>query len=109
MLTYLVVTGSLLLNVFLIWYVIKLLKKFYFISENLADLFLTIKAFRVFVSSLYSMDSYHGEPIIQELLTRIREVNEEVDVFRDIFEYTMDEELEEELNAAEEEADASRT
>ena len=109
MLTYFLVTGSLLLNVLLIWYVIKLLKKFYFISENLADLFLTIKAFRVFVSSLYSMDNYHGEPIIQELLVRVKEVNEEVDVFRDIFEYTLDEELEEELNAAEEEADASRT
>jgi hypothetical protein len=109
MLTYFLVTGSLLLNVLLIWYIIKLLKKFYFISENLADLFLTIKAFRIFVSSLYSMDNYHGEPIIQELLVRVKEVNEEVDVFRDIFEYTLDEELEEELNAAEEETDASRT
>ena len=108
MLTYLLVSGSLLLNVLLIWYVIKLLKKFYFISENLSDLFLTIKAFRVFVSSLYRMDSYHGEPIIQELLVRIREVNEEVDVFREIFEYSLDEELEEELNAAEEEAHAPR-
>jgi len=91
-------------NALLIWYVSKLLKKFYFISENLADLFLTTKAFRVFVKSLYSMESYHGEPIIQELVVRIREVNEEIDGFREIFEYSLDEELEEELNAAEEEA-----
>mgnify|MGYP003136990418 CR=1 FL=1 len=83
MIVYILGALSLLLNWLLIWYVIRLLRKFYFISENLADLFLTTKAFRVFVQSLYGMDSYHGEPIIQELL---------------------DEELEEELNAAEEEA-----
>jgi len=95
---------SLLLNGLLMWYVSRLLRKFYFISENLADLFLTTKAFRVFVQSLYGMDSYRGEPIIQELLLRIREVSEEIDAFRDIFQYSLDEELEEELNAAQEEA-----
>jgi len=94
---------STLLNGLLIWYVIKLLKKFIFISENFADLYLTTKAFRVFVSGLYSMDSYHGEPMIQELLYRTKEVNREIDEFREIFQYMLDEELEEELNAAEEE------
>jgi len=48
------------------------------------------------------MENYHGEPMIQELVHRINEVTEEMGNFRDIFEYTLDEELEEELNAAEE-------
>tara|TARA_R110000824_G_scaffold121839_3_gene278232 strand:- start:20213 stop:20497 length:285 start_codon:yes stop_codon:yes gene_type:complete len=90
-------------NVLLGWYVSRLLKKFMFISENYADLYLTTKAFRIFVKGLYSMDSYHGEPMVQELLERIREVNDEIDQFRDIFQYMLDEEMEEELNAAEEE------
>ena len=104
MLTYSLLVFSFVLNIFLLWYTLKLLKKFYFISGALADLFLTTKAFRVFVSSLYSMDSFRGEPIIQELLQRIREVNLEVEEFRDIFQYTLDTELEEELNVADEEA-----
>ena len=91
-----------LLNVLLTWYVARLLKKFMFISENLADLFLTTKAFQVFVSNLYSMDSYHGEPMIQELVHRLKEVLGEMDRFREIFEYTLDQELEDELSAAEE-------
>ena len=65
---------------------------------------LTVKAFRVFVKSMYSMDSYRGEPMIEELIMRIQEVHAQLDVFRDIFQYSLDEELEEELNAAEEEA-----
>ena len=91
-------------NLLLVWYVAKLLKKFYFISENLADLFLTTKAFQVFVKSMYSMESYHGEPIIENLVLRTREVRDEIEHFRDIFEYTLDKELEEELdeNAEEE-------
>jgi hypothetical protein len=51
---------------------------------------------------MYGMDSYHGEPIIQELITKLREVVYEIEEFRDIFQYTLDDEMEEELNAAQE-------
>jgi len=71
-----------------------------YISENLADLFLTVKAFQIFIKSMYSMDSFNGEPMIQELIMRIKDVSEEMEVFRDIFEYSLDDELEEELDAA---------
>ena len=102
---------SLLLNVLLGWYVSKILQKFVFISDNISDLFLTTKAFHVFVKDMYSMDSFHGAPIIQELVLRIKEVNEEISNFREIFEYTLDAELEQELeealNAEEEEQEKS--
>ena len=92
---------SVLLNGALIWYLIRLLRKFMFISTALADLFLTIKAFQIFVNSVYGMDSYHGEPIIQELVLKIQDVGEEMEMFREIFEYNLDYELEEELNGIE--------
>jgi len=102
---------SLVINVLLGWYVTRILQKFMFISDNMSDLFLTTKAFHVFVKNMYSMDSFHGEPIIQELVLRIKEVNEEMSNFREIFEYTidaeLDQELEEALNAEEEEQEKS--
>jgi len=91
---------SLVINVLLGWYVTRILQKFMFISDNMSDLFLTTKAFHVFVKNMYSMDSFHGEPIIQELVLRIKEVNEEMSNFREIFEYTIDAELEQELEEA---------
>tara|TARA_Y100000004_G_C8845810_1_gene382486 strand:+ start:208 stop:525 length:318 start_codon:yes stop_codon:yes gene_type:complete len=100
---YAILLLSILLNVGLGWYVVKILRKFYFISENIADLYLTARAFQVFVKNMYSMDSYHGEPMIQELIMRVKDVVAEVENFRDVFQYTLDEVLEEELNAAEEE------
>ena len=49
------------------------------------------------------MENYHGEPMIQELMMRVQEVLEEMEDFRGIFEYGLDAELEEELNATQEE------
>tara|TARA_R110002020_G_scaffold264488_1_gene479246 strand:- start:252 stop:524 length:273 start_codon:yes stop_codon:yes gene_type:complete len=84
------------------WYIARLLKKFLFVSQNITDLYLIIKSFAVFVQSMYSMDSYHGEPMIQELIFKLKEVLNEMEYFREIFEHTIDEELEEELDAAQE-------
>jgi hypothetical protein len=95
---YLFLVISIAINTLLVWYVVRLVRKFMYISQTLADLHLTTKAFQVFVKSLYSMDNYHGEPMIQELVLRIGEVQEEIEVFREVFEYTLDEELEEELD-----------
>ena len=111
MFIYILLIISLVLNALLGWYVSRILQKFIFISDNMSDLFLTTKAFHVFVKDMYSMDSFHGEPIIQELVLRIKEVNEEMSNFREIFEYTIDAELEQELeealNAEEEEQEKS--
>jgi hypothetical protein len=105
---YLICLISIGINAAAIWYVIRLLRKFMFISESLSDLYFTTKAFQIFVTSVYGMDAYHGEPIIQELVMKIQDVSEEMENFREIFEYTLDEELEEELNAVEESAQETR-
>jgi len=102
MTVYIICGFSILVNLFLVWYSVRILRKFIFISENISDLFLTTKAFEVFVGSLYSMDSYHGEPIIQELIHKVKLVLEEMETFRSVFQYTIDEELEKELNGAQE-------
>ena len=111
MLTFIILGISLALNIGLMWYVVRILRKFIFISENFSDLFLTTKAFEVFSKSMYSMNSYNGEPMIEELFYKIKDVNSEIEEFRDIFEYTIDEELEQELeealNAEEEEQEKS--
>ena len=93
---------SVLVNIGLTWYLMPLLKKLFFISENISDLYLTFRSFSILVKSLYGMNSFHGEPIIQELVERTQMVLEEIEMFREVFEYTLDEELEEEFDDIEE-------
>ena len=81
---YLALAVSIIVNGLLLWYIVRLLRKFVFISENLADLFLTNKAFQVFLKSMYSMENYHGEPMIQELMLRVGDVVEEIENNREI-------------------------
>ena len=40
---------------------------------------MTIRAFQVFVKTLYTMNSFNGEPLIEELILRIGEVKEEME------------------------------
>ena len=98
---YLIISASVLVNLLLIWYIVGLLRKFMFVSESIGDLYLTAKAFQIFVKGMYSMEAYHGEPMIQELITRLREMAEEIELFRSVFEHALDQELEDELNARE--------
>ena len=93
---------SLLVNAGLLWYGTALIKKLLFVSENIADLHLLLRSFQLFLKTIYSMESYHGEPMIQELVGRIQEVSAEIENFRDVFAIALDEELEDELNDAEE-------
>ena len=97
---YILLAVSVGMNILLAWYCTRILNKFMFISENISDLYLTVKAFSVFCKNMYSMDSYHGEPMVLELIMRIGEVNAEAERFRDVFQYTLDDVLEEELDAA---------
>lgn len=92
---------SLLLNITLIWYSVRLLRTLLFVSDNLADMYFTLRSFSIFVKSLYGMNSFHGEPIIQELVERVGDVLREIEVFRHVFEHTLDEKLEEELDEIE--------
>ena len=104
-LTILAAIVSVVLNIFLIWYITRVVSKLLYISDNLADLYLTFKSFEAFVKSIYKMEILYGEPVIQELIGRTKVVIEEIEVFRDVFEYTLDEELEEEINDIAKEAD----
>jgi|TARA_Y100000034_G_scaffold125191_1_gene174408 hypothetical protein len=94
----LIALGSVIFNVLMGWYLVRLLRKFLYISENMADLYLAFKSFEIFTESLYSMDTFYGEPVIQELIGKTKDVREELELFRETFEYTLDDELEEQLD-----------
>lgn len=102
---YITLAISIVVNILLAWYLVGLLRKLMFVSESIADLYLTTKAFRIFVKGMYSMDRYHGEPMIQELITRLGEMGDEIELFRSVFELSLDQEMEDELNDREAEAE----
>lgn len=89
---------SIILNILLAWYVFKVLAKLLYTSDNLGDLYVVFRMYEDFVSSMYGMDMFYGEPIIQELVVKTKFVREELEKFEEIYGLTTDiEAVEEEL------------
>ena len=94
----LALAGSVILNIFLVWYLSKILSKLLYTSDNIGDLYITFRMFEDFISSLYDMQMFYGEPIMEELITKTKLVIEELEMFEEIYSLTTDiEPLEEEL------------
>ena len=81
---------SVILNILLAWYVYKVLAKLLYTSDNLGDLYVVFRMYEDFVSSMYGMDMFYGEPVIQELLQKTKFVREELEKFEDVYGLTTD-------------------
>ena len=89
---------SVAINLFLVWYLLKVLSKLLYTSDNLGDLYVTLRMFEEFAASLYQMEMFYGEPVIQELIKKTSFVREEIQRFEEIYGLTTDvEALEEDI------------
>jgi len=89
---------SLVINILLIWYISRILSKLLYTADNLGDLYIAFGMFEKFVSSMYEMEMFYGEPILQELIDKTKLLREEIERFEDIYTLTTDiDEIEEEL------------
>ena len=113
--TSLIVGGiiSVLLNGLLLWYVYKLLAKLLYTSDNFGDLYIVFRSFEEYLSSLFKMDMFYGEPVLEELIKRTKAVRTEIERFEEIYILTNDVEMiEEEIDVEynfEEEEEARET
>tara|TARA_R110002020_G_scaffold427201_1_gene636532 strand:- start:1260 stop:1577 length:318 start_codon:yes stop_codon:yes gene_type:complete len=86
---------SALLNIFFIWYVYQLLKKLLFVSENIGDLLETLESFAEHLETVYKLETYYGDQTLENLLEHSKGIVEEVRAYRDIYDITQNEDLEE--------------
>ena len=56
------------INVFLIWYIVKLIKKFLNISEELEDLFVALEEYSEHVDIVYNMERFYGDTTLENLM-----------------------------------------
>ena len=91
-------TVSILINILGVWYVSKILSKLLFTSDNLGDLYLTLRVYEEYVDELFQMDMFFGEPIIEGLIDRTKMVRQELEKFEEIYNLTTEIEYAEEEN-----------
>ena len=92
---------SLVINVFFVWYVVKLLKKLLYVSDNIGGLVEDLSTYAEHVENVYSMETYYGDPTIELLLKYSKDLVQEIKTYEEIYELMAGQETEEELEAEE--------
>ena len=99
---------SLVLNIFLIWYLKKVLENLLFISDNIGGLFDSVDLYKNHLQSVFELETYYGDETLQALIDHTKELNEELKEFEHVYSLTDEdedaEEEEEEHDDNEEEA-----
>ena len=95
---------SIALNVLLIWYIRKLLEKLLFISDNMGNLLENLDKFEKHLNSVHEMEMFYGEPILGNLIRHSKEIVEEIETYKQIYDITNEPaETEEEVESYDEE------
>ena len=84
---------SLGINGLLAWYVIQILRKLLYTSDNIGDLYIVCRTYESFIQQIYEMDMFYGEPVLEELIQRTKLVRMEIEKFQEIYELTTDIEI----------------
>ena len=90
---------------FLGWYIKNLLQQLIFVSENYGELKKVLDEFTGHLEIVYNMETYYGEPIIENLIKHSRHVTEYVKKFENIYSLTNEEDMEGEEDSGEEKFD----
>jgi hypothetical protein len=75
---------SLIFNIVFVWYIRAILKKLFFISDNIDTISEINIDFAQHIEMLNELDRFYGEPAIEELLKHSKHVVEQMKVFDDI-------------------------
>jgi len=97
MIEWIIITISIGLNVFFIFYLKWLLKNFTFLSDNVYNLLETAETFSNHLSAVYELETFYGDETLQNLLTHSKQVVEEIKVYKDIYTITNDDKQIEDL------------
>ena len=87
------------LNVVFVWYIIKLLQEFKFISDDVDGILETVGDFSEHLERLYELELYYGDESLKSLIRHSKNVVEEIKEFETVIssikkEETADEEEE---------------
>ena len=79
---WLVLLISVALNILCIWYIRNILKDYFYVLENLEDLFDVIDVFSAHLESVHALETFYGEPTLQNLIKHSKDVVGEIDTYK---------------------------
>ncbi len=75
---------SVSLNVLFIWYLRRTTSRLLFISENLNDLITLIGVYRSHIKTVYEMEMFYGEPVLENLIKHTSSLYDVLEDYEDV-------------------------
>ena len=79
---------SALINIFLVWYCVKVLRELFSVSGTLEDLFVDVEAFKKHLQGVYELEMFYGDQTLSHLLNHAVSFNEQLETFEYIYSLT---------------------
>lgn len=76
---------SLSINIFFVVYLRWLLKKFVFLSENIADMMSSMTTFSEHLESLHELETFYGDATLENLIRHSKQIVREIAIYKDIY------------------------
>ena len=76
---------SVIINVFLVWYVVQLVGRFLTVSEELENLFVLLEEYSEHVDIVYNLERFYGDTTLENLLKHSKAISEAANDFRAIY------------------------
>jgi len=73
------------INLFMIWYCIRLLRELLQVSGTLEELFIDIRAFSQHLEGVYELEMFYGDQTLENLLSHSRALVKEFDKYEVLF------------------------
>ena len=103
MITYIFLSFSVVLNVFFIWYVKELLKRFSFIGKNSHFYHDILRDYEEHLDAVYNLPMFYGEETLKGLLNHTRAIIDSTEEIKEMFNIREEEITAEEETTGEEE------
>tara|TARA_R110000824_G_scaffold334002_1_gene520544 strand:+ start:1013 stop:1441 length:429 start_codon:yes stop_codon:yes gene_type:complete len=84
---------SFVVNVFMFWYLRKLLSKLMFVSENLNDLVEIVKNYRNHLKQVYNLEMFYGDETLKFLMSHTNSLLEILKEYEDVYDIAVPIEL----------------
>ena len=98
----LILTLSVIVNAFLVWYIVQLLRRFLVFQEDLDEFAIKLEEYEGHVEVVNNLERFYGDATLGALLRHSKEMAEECKQFQSILENEENEEEEEEYATQEE-------
>tara|TARA_Y100000310_G_C20236635_1_gene602693 strand:- start:93 stop:407 length:315 start_codon:yes stop_codon:yes gene_type:complete len=76
---------SILINTFLVWYIIKLVRRFLNVSDELEEFFVLLEEYAEHVDSVYQLERFYGDATLEGLMKHSKATADSAKNFRIIY------------------------